>query len=624
VGPAQGIYTSISGTSPNRIFNVEWRASYFSSGQTGNPVNFEIRLYENQSRIDFLYGTLNGNGSSATVGIQHGTSFTQFECSSGGLSSGLQLTFQPLPCLDGGGQCAIAPIAGFTATPTNGLLPLTVNFTNLTSAATNYFWDFGDGNSSTALNPIHTYTLPGSFTVSLTAIGSLGTNVFVRSNYVTVLTPPFISTQPSDQASAGGLPVTFTVAAGGTSPLIYQWKHYGTNVAGANSSSFTISAPALADVGPYRVAISNAYGFVISSNANLIILPIAGFGDNSFGQLSPPSIATNVVALAAGNWHSVALRGDGTVVAWGYNANGQTNVPSGLKDVISIAAGGYHNLALKMNHTVSAWGANFDGQSSPPPGLSNAVAVAAGTWHSLALRADGTVIAWGDHQAGQCDVPGDLSDAIAIAAAGNHSLALRSDGTVIAWGENTDGQGIYAGQSTPPPDLIGAQAIGAGQYHSLAIQSGNTLIAWGDNSQNQAQPPAGLSNVVLALGGSAHSVALKADTTVAAWGNNLNGQCNVAAGITNVLSIAAGSSHTLVLIGSAPTPPRVLRLARNGSQFEILLQTIAGKFYSLEYKTSLTASNWTSLPSVRGAGGLQLLNDSDAPPPRRFYRVRQQ
>src|SRR6185369_2225126 len=140
--------TSISGTAPNRIFNIEWRASYFAQNRRGNPVNFEIRLYENQQRFDIVYGALNGNGGSATVGVQAGgAGFTQFECNSGGLSEGLRLIFQKA-CDNGGGACG-PPVAGFTASPTNGSVPLTVAFVNSSSGATSYSWDFGDSQTST-------------------------------------------------------------------------------------------------------------------------------------------------------------------------------------------------------------------------------------------------------------------------------------------------------------------------------------------------------------------------------------------------------------------------------------------------------------------------------------------
>ena len=59
-----------------------------------------------------------------------------------------------------------------------------------------------------------------------------------------------------------------------------------------------------------------------------------------------PKGLTNVIAIAAGWEHNLALRGDGTVVAWGANGHGQTNVPKGLGGVAAIAAGYYHSLAL--------------------------------------------------------------------------------------------------------------------------------------------------------------------------------------------------------------------------------------------------------------------------------------
>jgi len=65
-----GIFTSISGTAPNRIFNIEWRAQYFpGSGSAG----FELRLYEGQTRFDVIYGTVTGGNASATAGVQKTT-----------------------------------------------------------------------------------------------------------------------------------------------------------------------------------------------------------------------------------------------------------------------------------------------------------------------------------------------------------------------------------------------------------------------------------------------------------------------------------------------------------------------------------------------------------------------
>jgi len=53
-----------------------------------------------------------------------------------------------------------------------------------------------------------------------------------------------------------------------------------------------------------------------------------------------------VVAIATGDYHSLALKSDGTVVAWGENLNGQCNIPPGLGNVVAIAAHGSHSMVL--------------------------------------------------------------------------------------------------------------------------------------------------------------------------------------------------------------------------------------------------------------------------------------
>ena len=72
-----------------------------------------------------------------------------------------------------------------------------------------------------------------------------------------------------------------------------------------------------------------------------------------------PGGLAGVTAVAGGELHSLALKGDGTVVAWGCGGavdSGQCSVPSGLAGVTAIAAGVDHSLALKGDGTVVAWG----------------------------------------------------------------------------------------------------------------------------------------------------------------------------------------------------------------------------------------------------------------------------
>jgi hypothetical protein len=100
-----------------------------------------------------------------------------------------------------------------------------------------------------------------------------------------------------------------------------------------------------------------------------------------------PSGLSNIVGIAVGPWHCLALRANGTVIAWPSFRSG-TSVPAGLYNVVAVAAGNGHSVALKADGTVVVWGDNSYGQINVPAGLSNVTAIASGDWHCLALGAN--------------------------------------------------------------------------------------------------------------------------------------------------------------------------------------------------------------------------------------------
>jgi hypothetical protein len=84
-----GIFTSTSGSAPNRIFNIEYRTRYYNSGGDGVPLNYEVRLYEGQTYFDVIYETVNmftpPSARNLSVGVQQDTSnFTLVGCDTGG------------------------------------------------------------------------------------------------------------------------------------------------------------------------------------------------------------------------------------------------------------------------------------------------------------------------------------------------------------------------------------------------------------------------------------------------------------------------------------------------------------------------------------------------------------
>jgi alpha-tubulin suppressor-like RCC1 family protein len=323
----------------------------------------------------------------------------------------------------------------------------------------------------------------------------------------------------------------------------------------------------------------------------------------------PVPDVSGVTAIAAGDYHTVALKGDGTLWAWGRNGHGQLGEGSttdraapvhvtGLSGITAIAAGDNHTVALKGDGTVWAWGRNSHGQlgdggttnrSAPVhvAGLSGITAIAAGGCHTVALRTDGTVWTWGWNGDGQLGdgrttdrsapvhVAG-LLEVTAIAAGFEHTLALKGDGTLWAWGGNRFGQlGISSTTNRSAPvqvaGLSGVTAIAAGSSHTVALKGDGTLWAWGWNSQGQLgngsntnrsapEQVTGLSGVTAIVAGSSHTVALKRDGTLWAWGWNSQGQLGNGSTVnrtvpvqvtrlSGVTTIAAGSYHTVALKG---------------------------------------------------------------------------
>ena len=179
-----------------------------------------------------------------------------------------------------------APIASFLPISTAGDNPITIVFTNLSENAFSYYWDFGDGNTSTAVNPTNTYINNGNYTVALTAMNPSGTNIFSINNAVIATNYIYIASMGTVGPSSGNYPLTVnftsTVSYNGTNALTYNWDfadgHTSTNITpshtytnfGSYYFSLTVSDGVISNyyisLTPVEVFIDLVAGFSMSTN----------------------------------------------------------------------------------------------------------------------------------------------------------------------------------------------------------------------------------------------------------------------------------------------------------------------------------------------------------------------
>ena len=292
-------------------------------------------------------------------------------------------------------------------------------------------------------------------------------------------------------------------------------------------------------------------GKIISLNYVMILFSIIVF---MFGY-SVAEAAQPMVA--AGEYHTVGLKADGTVMAVGHNQYGQCNVES-WTNIVQVSAGGYHTVGLKSDGTVVAVGVGYQDYGQLDVGSwTNIVQVIAGAGHTVGLKADGTVVAVGLNSAGQCDVslweniiqlcdpiggftlglksdgtvigsghyvdtypldPASWTNIVQLTGGSAHFIGIKSDGSVIAGGRPYLGNEIYTWT-----DII---QVAAGYYHSVGLKPDGTLVVAGTNPFG-CMDVSSWRDITQVAAGRWHTVGVKSDGSVVAVGHNDYGQCEV-------------------------------------------------------------------------------------------------
>jgi alpha-tubulin suppressor-like RCC1 family protein len=333
---------------------------------------------------------------------------------------------------------------------------------------------------------------------------------------------------------------TVLVTAGGTIPVVKVMAYasssfalkadgslwaWGYNSYGqlGNSSQVNMAEPTKVGGSGYIWAAPGMYG-ITAGKADGSVWAWGRNAAGSFGNGS--SISTDVIissptrtqtdafyaSAASGNFYTVAVKPDGTLMAWGENAHGglgdgtainkyvPKQVGSGFK---AVAVGAYHTLGLKTDGTLWAWGYGNDGeigdgfnQNRYVPTLvgSGYVDIAAGFYHSVALKADGSLWLWGSPGGGAMG-PGVTQNVLtpqyfgggykSISASHSKTFAIKTDGSLWAWGMGPLGDGTTLNSAVPKLIGTGFAMVAPGIEHAIALKTDGSLWAWGLNGLGQ-------------------------------------------------------------------------------------------------------------------------------------------
>jgi alpha-tubulin suppressor-like RCC1 family protein len=403
------------------------------------------------------------------------------------------------------------------------------------------------------------------------------------------------------------------------------------------------------------------------------------FGNPDVNTNSPEQIvASNVTAIATGEFHSLFLKSDGSLWAMGNNEQGQlgkgfsyfNSIPEQIvaSNVTAIATGEFHSLFLKSDGSLWAmgsgqWGQLGDGITYNFPFIgtdipeqivaSNVTAIAAGGSHSLFLKSDGSLWAMGHNQWGalgdgigspysnnSTNIPEQIvaSNVTAIAAGQLHSLFLKSDGSLWAmglndWGQLGDGTTYYAlNNSTNRPEQIVASnvtAIAAGYYHSLFLKSDGSLWAmglnkWGElgdgfsdsypNPSTNSPEQIVAGNVIAIAAGESHSLFIKSDGSL--WAMGLNEQGGLGDGTYD------NSYRPEQIVGPYNQIQTAGQLL-DGTNMQLNFVGVANANYALDRASSLSPPNWIpQLTNAAGSFGALVFSNAPDAATNNFWRIR--
>ncbi|MFA5407898.1 MAG: PKD domain-containing protein, partial [Bacilli bacterium] len=375
------------------------------------------------------------------------------------------------------------PAARFTQNSTEGNAPLAVLFTDeSTGNVTAWGWSFGDGETSTAQHPLHTYAAPGTYTVTLNASNAFGFNLNTHTDYIDVGNPPEVAFTTNATGGNAPLAVWFSDTSL-NAPTSWLWSFGDGETSAQQSPVHTYAAP-----GTYAVtlAATNAYGEDSETKTDLITIltaPGASFTENVTEGNAPLAVQFTDTST-------------GDIIAWSW-AFGDGETSADQSPVHTYAAPGTYTVTLNASNP---YGYDLSTQTDlvtvlAPPAAGFTQNVTAGNAPLAVAFTDastGNVTAWawafGDGQ-----TSAQQSPVHTYAAAGLYTVTLNASN---AYGYDLSTQPDLITVLTPPAAAFSANAtvipVGGTVLFTDASTGDITGWAWtfGDGETSTDQSPA--------------------------------------------------------------------------------------------------------------------------------------
>ena len=439
--------------------------------------------------------------------------------------------------------------------------------------------------------------------------------------------PLNITAQPESQRVWAGDSANFSVQANANSPLSYQWRFDGANIASATNSTLTLANTRLSDAGDYTVVLWNSSGSVTSAVARLTVAPAVPL-DHWSSRNSGNS--DDLFAITYGNGHFVAVGDRGTILAstnsvnWsdhsvfdGYYLNGVT-----YGNGLYVAVGGSGGILTSPDAV--RW-IDRSGEAT----TADLRDVAYGNGVYVVIGTGGTILISADANTWKTIVPDPNQDLNAITFENGIFVVVgqRSSDNVGLILTSTNGVAWSNASPGTPPNLRG---VGAGPGGVVVVGNGGTVMLSTNNSTwtgTTVSCPGGAVNLRACTYGSGSYVVVGNSGTILSSETATNWTCRASGTTANLHSIAFGQG-TYVAVGNGGTilqavasQPR-LSVSCSGAHLELRWPSLMTG-YVLECASSLSRSAvWSPVTNQVTVAGSDCITTHGMDSPARFYRLR--